>query len=155
MKNLIVSSVLAILVALLWYYKPFEERNQLIKHEEEKAEDLPKIPVQKTFHLPPNRDGVIFITSGSSGIAHEAILELTKHGYYVLVGVASNLDRKAFTYVQRKGLELIKFDMMDPTMYPDLVYRLRHIRRDLDRPLSGIIINLSGKLLNQTSCVSM
>jgi len=146
MKNFFFSAVLLIFVGILWVYKPLDDLNNprnlsAFDNSANKTENV----VKRYPDISANRETVIFVTAGSSGVSQEAVLELAKNGYYVLVGVATPLERKSFTYLQRKGLELVHFDLLDPTTYPDVVYRLRHIRRDLDRPLGGMIINFAGK----------
>lgn len=98
-----------------------------------------------TIHMPVRRDGVVFVTDGARGNVREASIELTKLGYHVLLGVKSEDERKTFAYDQRKGLETILFDIGDPVTLVNVIYRLRQIRRDLDRPIVGLVINLMGK----------
>lgn len=95
-------------------------------------------------YLPSRPDGVIFISHAASGPAREAVYILSRFGYQVLVGVKDKIERRSFLYSLRKGIELIDFDVSDPSTYPPLIYRLRHIRRDLDRPIVGVLINLAG-----------
>jgi len=45
-------------------------------------------------------------------------------------------------YESRKGLEVILFDLADPTTLVSLIYRLRQVEKELDRRLSGVLINL-------------
>jgi NAD(P)-dependent dehydrogenase (short-subunit alcohol dehydrogenase family) len=93
--------------------------------------------------MPVKTDGIIIMTGGSSGSVHETAFQLAKHGYQVLFGVSSSQESKAFSYYgAQKGLEFIQFNMFDPSTYPDLIYRLRLINRDLHRPIGGLIINL-------------
>lgn len=54
--------------------------------------------------LPVLTNGVIFVSDGSKGYAREASIELSKHGYHVLVGCKSDLEIKTFAYDQRKGI---------------------------------------------------
>lgn len=53
--------------------------------------------------LPVLTNGVIFVSDGSKGYAREASIELSKHGYHVLVGCKSDLEIRTFAYDQRKG----------------------------------------------------
>lgn len=94
--------------------------------------------------IPVRKDGVIFVSDGAKGSVREASIELAKHGYHVLVGCKSDAEIRSFAFDSRKGLELIKFDIANPATFVTLVYRLRQIRRDLDRPLVGIVLNLAG-----------
>jgi hypothetical protein len=94
--------------------------------------------------LPIRKDGVIFVTDGSKGEARLASIELAKHGYHVLLGCKTDAEMRSFAFDARKGLELIKFDLVDPSTFVGLIYRLRQIRRDLDRPIVGIVLNLAG-----------
>ena len=44
------------------------------------------------------------------------------------------------------GLEMILFDLTNPSTLVEVIYRLRQIRRDLDRPIVGILINIAGNI---------
>jgi hypothetical protein len=90
------------------------------------------------------RDGVVFVSDGAKGIARDASIELTKLGYHVLVGVKSEEEKRSFVFESRKGLEVIIFDVADPTTLVKVVYRLRQLKRDLDRPIVGVVLNLAG-----------
>lgn len=94
--------------------------------------------------VPVRRDGVVFVSDGAKGSVREASIELAKHGYHVLVGCKTEAEIRSFAFDSRKGLELIKFDIANPATFVTLVYRLRQIRRDLDRPLVGVVLNLAG-----------
>ena len=104
----------------------------------------PASAVEHVRNVPVRKDGVIFISDGAKGSSREAAIELAKHGYHVLVGAKTDAEIRSFAFDARKGLELIKFDITNPSTYVTLVYRLRQIRRDLDRPLVGIVLNLAG-----------
>lgn len=97
-----------------------------------------------TFSSPARRDGVIFVSDGAKGIARESSLELAKLGYHVLVGAKSEEEKRSFAFESRKGLEVILFDVAEPATLVALIYRLQQIRRDLDRPMVGVVINLAG-----------
>lgn len=101
------------------------------------------LPLSKIF-VPVRKDGVIFITDGAKGSSREAAVELAKHGYHVLVGCKTEAEIRSFAFDSRKGMEMIKFDVSSPETYIPLIYRLRQIRRDLDRHIVGVILNLSG-----------
>jgi hypothetical protein len=90
------------------------------------------------------RDGVVFVSDGAKGTAREASVELSKLGFHVLVGVKSEEEKRSFAFESRKGLEVILFDIADPTTLVKVVYRLRQLRRDLDRPVVGVVLNLAG-----------
>jgi hypothetical protein len=98
------------------------------------------------LRVPVRKDGVIFVSDGAKGQVREAAVELSKLGYHVLVGAKTDAEIRSFAFDSRKGLELIKFDITSPATFVDLVYRLRQIRRDLDRPLVGVVLNLAGKI---------
>lgn len=95
--------------------------------------------------IPTRRDGVLFFSDGAKGVARESALELAKQGYHVLVGVKSEDEKRSFAFESRKGLEIILYDIADPSTLANLVYRLRQIKRDLDRPTVGVILNVAGK----------
>ena len=59
--------------------------------------------------LPVLTNGVIFVSDGSKGYAREASIELSKHGYHVLVGCKSDLEIKTFAYDQRKGCVMLYY----------------------------------------------
>ena len=59
--------------------------------------------------IPVLTNGVIFVSDGSKGYAREASIELSKHGYHVLVGCKSDLEMKTFAYQQRKGTMYITY----------------------------------------------
>lgn len=79
--------------------------------------------------FPVRRDGVIFITHGMNKVLRETAFALTKQGFQVLLGVKNKAERRSFLYSMQKGLELIDFDIQDPSTYPPLVYRLREMRQ--------------------------
>ena len=103
-------------------------------------------PVKKVF-VPVRKDGVIFISDGAKGSSREAAIELSKHGYHVLVGCKTDAEIRSFAFDSRKGMEMIKFDISSPETYIPLIYRLRQIRRDLDRHIVGVVLNLAGEVL--------
>jgi len=100
-------------------------------------------PTKKVF-VPVRKDGVIFISDGAKGSSREAAVELSKHGYHVLVGCKTEAEIRSFAFDSRKGMEMIKFDISSPETYIPLIYRLRQIRRDLDRHIVGVVLNLAG-----------
>jgi len=59
--------------------------------------------------LPVLTNGVIFVSDGSKGYAREASIELSKHGYHVLVGCKSDIEIKTFAYDQRKGSVMLYY----------------------------------------------
>ncbi len=99
--------------------------------------------------VPIRREGVIFFTDASTGAVRDAALSLTQQGFHVVVGASSKAEQRSFAYLARKGLEIIPFNLYDPSTYPDAVYRLRHIRRDLDRPLVSLVINLADYVIKE------
>jgi hypothetical protein len=101
-------------------------------------------PVENYVPVPVRKDGVVFVTDGAQGVARQASIELAKHGYHVLVGCKTDAEVRSFAFDARKGLEMIKFDIADPSTFVTLIYRLRQVRRDLDRPIVGIVLNLAG-----------
>lgn len=131
-----VASVVTILLSVLVGYFV------LTNHESQSILKQDAMPV--AFRGPARRDGVIFVSDGAKGIARESSLELAKLGYHVLVGVKSEEEKRSFAFESRKGLEVILFDVAEPATLVTLVYRLQQIRRDLDRPMVGVVINLAG-----------
>lgn len=123
-----------------------EEEQVVIQHTTLPA-SAPRSKLASANHtsFPLRSDGVLFISHASSGPAREAALLLPRFGFHVLIGVKDKTERRSFLYSMRKGVELIDFDMADPSTYPNLIYRLRHIRRDLDRPVAGLVLNLAGQ----------
>lgn len=109
----------------------------------------PSVLVKQRVEYPARSDGVIFVSHAASGPAREAVYVLARFGYQVVVGVKNDLERRSYLYSLRKGIELIQFDISDPSTYPTLIYRLRHIRRDLDRPIVGLLINLAGIIVDE------
>lgn len=123
-----------------------KEQQVVIQHTTPPA-SAPRSKLASANHtsFPLRSDGVLFISHASSGPAREAALLLPRFGFHVLIGVKDKAERRSFLYSMRKGVELIDFDMADPSTYPNLIYRLRHIRRDLDRPVVGLVLNLAGQ----------
>ena len=105
----------------------------------------PSFTTQQSIIVPVRKDGVIFISDGAKGSAREAAIELAKHGYHVLVGAKSEAEIRSFAFDSRKGLEPILFDITNPSTFVSLIFRLRQIRRELDRPFVGIVLNLAGR----------
>lgn len=136
--NICALSVLAVLLASICM--TYFQNNRL--------QDSAAIDINNHLRVPVRKDGVIFVSDGAKGSVREASIELAKHGYHVLVGCKSEAEIRSFAFDSRKGLELIKFDIANPATFVTLVYRLRQIRRDLDRPLVGIILNLAGTYFN-------
>lgn len=126
---------LAIIVLSIWV--AYERRQNSTANVPPPASDRLRVS------WPVRKDGVIFVTDGAKGDSRLASIELAKHGYHVLVGCKTDAEIRSFAFDARKGLELIKFDLVDPSTFVGLIYRLRQIRRDLDRPIVGIILNLA------------
>jgi hypothetical protein len=96
------------------------------------------------FDVSVNKDSVVFFTSVSAGPSQNAALQLASYGYQSLIGSKSEIDyllRDSYSSMT-KGLERINFNLFDPSTFPDLIYRLRIIERDLQRPTSALVINL-------------
>eukprot|EP01039_Chlorochromonas_danica_P004588 gene4588-5030_t len=104
-----------------------------------------------TWHnVSVHRGGVVFFSNGVDGRAREAAFSLARRGYHVLLGVRTLQEKASFAYVQQKGVETILFSIEDPSSYQPVIDRLRRIRRDLDRPLAGIVVNLAEEGLNDS-----
>ncbi len=129
----VVATLAALAVAILVMY--YQSRLS-VNHRNEVSETFNPVAVRK--------DGVVFVTDGAQGVARQASIELAKHGYHVLVGCKTDAEIRSFAFDARKGLEMIKFDLADPSTFVTLIYRLRQVRRDLDRPIVGIVLNLAG-----------
>ena len=54
-------------------------------------------------------------------------------------------EKRSFIFDSRKGLEPILFDISDPTLLANVVYRIMQIRFDLDRTFFGTVVNMAGK----------
>eukprot|EP00601_Ochromonadales_sp_CCMP2298_P014186 CAMPEP_0173236996 /NCGR_PEP_ID=MMETSP1142-20121109/11782_1 /TAXON_ID=483371 /ORGANISM="non described non described, Strain CCMP2298" /LENGTH=260 /DNA_ID=CAMNT_0014167591 /DNA_START=142 /DNA_END=921 /DNA_ORIENTATION=- len=130
-----------VLALLLQVYVQQHENHRL------RARELGEVVVPLTHmthvDVPVRRDGVILVTDGAKGHAREVATELAKHGFHVLVGVRSTAELRSFAFEARKGLEPVLFDLTQPATFADIVYRIRQIRRDLDRPLVGVLLNLA------------
>ena len=89
------------------------------------------------------RDRSIFISDASSGPAREAAILLSQQGFHVLAGVKTEAQRRSFVYdvADRKGLEPVVTDISDPSQLAALLYRLRQVAADLQRPMYGVLIN--------------
>lgn len=89
------------------------------------------------------RDRSIFISDASSGPAREAAILLSQQGFHVLAGVKTEAQRRSFVYdvAGRKGLEPVVTDISDPSQLAALLYRLRQVAAELERPMYGVLIN--------------
>lgn len=103
-------------------------------------------PLPTPLSYPIRRDGTIFVSNAAHGSCRDSTYKLSEVGFQVVVGVKDLAERSSYLYSIRKGMELTNFSLSDPSLYPPLIYRLRQIRRDLDRPYVGVLINLQRKL---------
>eukprot|EP01031_Cornospumella_fuschlensis_P039985 gene39985-48708_t len=101
--------------------------------------------------MPSISGGVVFVSNGAAGLSRALAFQLAQRGFHVLVGVRSKGERASFAYAQRKGLELLDFDMADPASYGVLVQRLRQLESELDRPLTGLLLDLESERLRPNS----
>ena len=60
------------------------------------------------------------------------------------LGVKTEAEKRSFIFDSRKGLEPILFDISDPTLLANVVYRIMQIRFDLDRTFFGTVVNMAG-----------
>ena len=74
---------------------------------------------------------------------------------YVLAAVRTKAELKSFAYEERKGLEIIVADPVDPNEVAKMFYRIKQINNDLKRPLSAIIVNTADSVLDLDSVQSM
>ena len=58
---------------------------------------------------------------------------LADQGMYVLAAVKTKVELKSFVYEERKGLELIVVDPIEPNEEAKLFYRVKQLQNDLDR----------------------
>ena len=65
-------------------------------------------------------------------------------GYHILLGVNNEKELGRFIYDKVKGIEPIVLDFKEPNHILRAVYRIQEIKRDLYRPLVGVVINLTG-----------
>lgn len=137
---------------MLWFLGPMSKYHPNYHGQvDTKSNPMPKkiikeniVKKQPKSHIPFRSDGVVFVSNAFNGPIRESLEKLRKTGYHILVGVKNNMERNSFSYSLGKGLEFIDFNIGDPSTYPDLIYRLRVIQRDLDRPIAGIVLNLAG-----------
>ena len=76
-----------------------------------------------------------------------SLLFLCCHGnvaYLLELGVKTEAEKRSFIFDSRKGLEPILFDISDPTLLANVVYRIMQIRFDLDRTFFGTVVNMAG-----------
>ena len=64
--------------------------------------------------------------------------------YLLELGVKTEAEKRSFIFDSRKGLEPILFDISDPTLLANVVYRIMQIRFDLDRTFFGTVVNMAG-----------
>ena len=89
------------------------------------------------------RGGTVVITDAAQGPAREAALLLADYGLHVLAGVRTESEARSFIYDTRKGLEPIVLDLSQPVQLARLLYRIKQVTRELNRPLMGIMINVA------------
>ena len=109
----------------------------------------------KLRRLPVCRGGAVLITDAAYGVARETALLLADQGVYVLAAVRTKAELKSFAYEERKGLEILVADPVDPNEVAKMFYRIKQIKNDLQRPLSAVIINTADSVLDLDSIVSM
>lgn len=90
-----------------------------------------------------DRTGTILITDAAYGISRTLALRLAGTGLHVLAGVRSEAEARSFIFERRKGLEPIILDVNEPAQISKVLFRIRQIRRDLDRPLMGVVLNIA------------
>lgn len=121
-----------------------------------KGVDFPEPKAKgKLRRLPVCRDGAVLITDAAYGVARETALLLADQGVYVLAAVRTKAELKSFAYEERKGLEIIVADPVDPNEVAKMFYRIKQIKNDFQRPLSAVIINTADSVLDLDSVQGM
>lgn len=93
---------------------------------------------------PVNKGSTVLITDAAHGFARELALHLAHSGFHVLAGVRTESEARSFIFDSRKGLEPVLFDINEPALIAKVIYRIKQVRLELDRPLSGLILNIAG-----------
>lgn len=114
-----------------------------------------KLSKGKLRRLPVCRDGIVVITDAAYGSARETALLLADQGMYVLAAVRTKVELKSFVYEERKGLELIVADPIEPNEVAKLFYRVKQLQIDLDRKFFGLIVNTADSVLDLDSVSSL
>lgn len=114
-----------------------------------------KLSKGKLRRLPVCRDGIVVVTDAAYGSARETALLLADQGMYVLAAVKTKVELKSFVYEERKGLELIVADPIEPNEVAKLFYRVKQLQNDLDRKFFGLIINTADSVLDLDSVNSL
>ena len=104
--------------------------------------------VSRVKRFPVCREGAVVITDAAYGHARQTALLLADQGLHVLAGVRTKAEERSFTYDARKGLEPFRMDMSEPNDIAKLMYRLRFVAADLQRPLYGILVNTADSVLD-------
>jgi hypothetical protein len=105
--------------------------------------------------LPVCHKGTVIITDAAYGHARETALLLADQGMHVLAGVRSAAEERSFAYDERKGLEPFQMDLQEPNEVAKLMYRLRFITVEMERPLYGIIVNTADSSLDASLTADM
>lgn len=114
-----------------------------------------KVSKGKLRRLPVCRNGIVVITDAAYGSARETAMLLADQGMYVLAAVKTKVELKSFVYEERKGLELIVADPIEPNEVAKLFYRVKQLQNDLDRKFYGLIINSADSVLDLDSVTAL
>ena len=103
------------------------------------------------YSYPVNLGGTVLITDAALGPSREAAIYLSSLGLHVLAGVKTDYEAKSFSFDERKGLETIIMDINEPATVANALYRIKEIRRDLNRDLFGVVISNKGLSSNYST----
>lgn len=98
---------------------------------------LPKIP----------RAGLAIVTSSGQGYSRDIVYKLANRGLHVLSCVKSKQEERSFAFDKHKGIEAIQASLDKPVDIARLIYRSNEIKRDLNRTLAAVVINVVGMRL--------
>ena len=87
-----------------------------------------------------NFGGTVLVTD-ATGVGREVCHELARQGIHVLAGVPTEQDKSLFLFDTNKGIEPIVFNLEEPQDIVTVLYRTRELIQQLDRPLTGIVLN--------------
>ena len=85
--------------------------------------------------------GAVFVTDMTS-LDEKILSTLSSIGAHVLVGVDSFKKKASFIYRTKQGIEPIGYDKYEPGDLLKVIYRLEEIKRQLNKHLDAVIINL-------------
>lgn len=153
-RLLLLTNLLIFFTYLLLWTIEFDERDVSSLESDWSTSTNTNYPFPTPLSYPIRRDGTILVSNAAHGSCRDSVFMLSEAGFQVVLGVKDLAERSSFLYSIRKGMEFSNFSLSDPSLYPPLIYRLRQIRRDLDRPYVGVLINLLRKSFFKRPCSS-